>query len=346
MKHLTILTLSALMLLCTGCANKYAGTASNYAIPANKKAIMDDFVAGKLPSSYVPAAFFAHFPGPKQGEGAVRSHLDFYLRGNADILKVQFEQSAPNIRDYEKQETWDNIKPIPEDFYRPTLEVVKGIQAIAGKDVYVLPTIYSPFQVAFHALKEKGVRYAAVNRPDDLKRLLDNYATALKWLVRECKNAGIEGFYMTCQGGEKKYYNIPDFYKNFVRPYDLEVMNYCAEGTKMNMLHICDWEGVYDDLTRYADYPGHIINTPIDLDGTIVTMKDAVKMFGGRPVLGGLERKGIIISGKAEDVAKASAKAIADGPAGKMMLGAECTVSSAPMENIHTAIATAHRGGK
>ena len=159
---------------------------------------MDAFVAGKLDPSYVPAAFFSHFPGPYQGEGAVRHHLNFYLRGNADVLKVQFDQNAPRVRDYEKQETWANMQNIPEDFYRPTLEVVKGIQNIAGKDVYVLPTIYSPFQVAYHALSEKGIRYAATNRPDDLKRLLDNYANALKWLVRECKNAGIEGFYMTC----------------------------------------------------------------------------------------------------------------------------------------------------
>mgnify|MGYP003299325045 CR=1 FL=1 len=172
------------------------------------------------------------------------------------------------------------MQNIPEDFYRPTLEVVKGIQNIAGKDVYVLPTIYSPFQVAYHALSEKGIRYAATNRPDDLKRLLDNYANALKWLVRECKNAGIEGFYMTCQGGEKKYYNIPKFYDTFVKPYDLKVMNYCVEGTKMNMLHICDLEGVLDDLTRYKNYPGNIVNTPIDLDGKEFTMKKSMSLFG------------------------------------------------------------------
>ena len=330
-------------------------------IPENKKAIMDAFVAGTLDPSYVPAAFFAHFPGPKVGEGAVRSHLEFYLKGNADILKVQFEQFVPRIEEPEKDETWAAIgspagtgtaepgspcSPIPEDFYRPILELVSGIQAIAGQDVYVLPTIYSPYQVALQALGESGIREAATNHPDGFKRLLDCYAASLQWLVRECVAIGIEGFYMTCQGGEMKYYDIPDFYGRFIRPSDLSVMNYCVERAHMNILHICDWEGVYDDLTRYADYPGQIVNTPIDLNGTRFTLNDGVAFFGGRPVLGGLERKGIILSGSAADVAAAASKAIADGPRGKMMLGAECTVSDAPMANIHAAILTAHRGGE
>lgn len=85
----------------------------------------------------------------------------------------------------------------------------------------------------------------------------------------------------------------PRILDDFVKPFDLEVMNFCMEDTKMNILHICDWEGVYDDLTRYA-----------------------------------------------------ASEAIASGPGGKMMLGAECTVSDAPMANIHVAIATAHHGGQ
>lgn len=232
-------------------ASSCCGGGEGGGIPANKKAVMDAFVAGTLDPSYVPAAFFAHFPGPKEGEGAVRSHLDFYLRGNADILKVQFEQRVP----------------------------------------------------------------------------------------------AIEGFYMTCQGGEMKYYDIPGFFDNFVRPFDLDVMNFCMEDTKMNILHICDWEGAYDDLTRYADYPGQIVNTPIDLNGVAFGLNDAVKLFGGRHVLGGLERKGIILSGSPSEVASAASAAIASGPRGLMMLGAECTVSDAPMANIHAAISTAHHGG-
>lgn len=339
MKKILILISAAAVLLAAGCNE------SQESIPANKKDIMDQFVAGTLNPSYVPAAFFIHFSSDsKVGEPAVKSHLEYFLKSNMDILKVQFEQRVPAIRDYELQESWDAVEPLPEDFYRPTLEVIARLQEVAGKDVYVLPTIYSAYQLATQSLGEKGVREGAVNHPDDLKRVLGYYADALKWLVSECKKIGIEGFYMTTQGGEMKYYDIPDFFSTYIKPFDLDVMGACTEGTKMNILHICDWEGTFDDLTRFADYPGQIVNTPIDLNGTPFTMKDGEKLFG-RPVLGGLERKGAINKVSPEEVEALVRKAIEEGPAGKLMIGAECTVSSAPIENIHAAVSAAHHYG-
>ena len=70
------------------CADK-----SSNSIPADKKEIMDRFVAGTLDPSYTPALFWGHFgSGKKLGEEAVKAHLQFYLKGGADMLKVQTEQ--------------------------------------------------------------------------------------------------------------------------------------------------------------------------------------------------------------------------------------------------------------
>ena len=111
------------------------------------------------------------------------------------------------------------------------------------------------------------------------------------------------------------------------------------------MMNICDWEGTYDDLARYVDYPGDIVNTPLDLNGTPFSVTDGEKLFK-RPVLGGLNRKKEIISGTTNDVKAVVQKAIADAPKGRIMIGAECTVSSAPIENIYTAIYTAHHANQ
>lgn len=336
-KAFCIAAAAALVLSSAGCADP---------VPTNKKEIMDQFVAGKLNPSYVPAAFFVHFsPDAKEGQAAVKAHLDYFANADGDILKVQFEQRVPRIRDYELQESWDAVEPLPEDFYRPTLEVIAGLQEEAGDAAYVIPTIYSAYQLATQSLGERGIREGAVNHPEDLKRVLGYYTDALKWLVSECKKIGIEGFYMTTQGGEMKYYDISGFFDTFIKPYDLDVMNACSEGTKMNILHICDWEGTYDDLTRYADYPGQIVNTPINLNGTPFTMKDGEELFG-RPVLGGLERMGAINTATPEEVGALVRTAIDEGPAGRLMIGAECTVSSAPLENIAAAISAAHNYGK
>lgn len=338
MKKNIFTVLAAAVFILSGCCQ------SQSPIPTNKKEIMDQFVAGTLDPSYVPAAFFVHFKGDKVGEGAVKSHLEYLLQANQDILKVQFEQRVAAIRDYDKDETWDAIEAIPVDFYRPTLEVVARLQEVAGRDVYVLPTIYSPYQVALQALREEGIREAATNHAEGFKRLLGYYSDALKWLVAECKAIGIEGFYMTTQGGEMKYYDIPGFFDSFIKPFDLDVMGACSDGTKLNILHICDWEGTFDDLSRFVDYPGQIVNTPINLNGTPFTLTDGEKLFG-RPVLGGLDRHGEIIKASAEEVETVVRTAIENGPAGKVMIGAECTVSSAPLDNIHAAVSAAHHYG-
>ena len=305
-------------------------------IPSSKKEIMDRFVAGKLPAKYAPAAFFVHFANDqKVGEAAVQAHLDYFHEVNPDILKVQFEQFAPRIRELEVRDDW-----MPEDYYRPTVEIIKRLQEEAGADTYVLPTVYSTFQVTTQSLGRR-IPQAAVEQPKALKSVLECYTKALIWFVKECKALGIEGFYMPTQGGETKFYEIPGFFETFIRPYDLAVMNECCKDTRMNILHICDWEGTYDDLAKFADYPGQIVNTPMTVDGKPFSLADGVKLFG-RPVLGGFNRQTEILSAPAETIAEMTRKILDEGPAGKIMIGADCTVSSAPHENLQAAVSTAH----
>ena len=315
---------------------------SKGSFPSNKKEIMDDFVAGKLDPSYVPAAFFIHFGvGKTVGEAAVRAQLEYLVATDMDILKVQFEQFVPRIRDLDTDEGWENFRELPVDFYRPTLDIITRLQQVAGRNVYVLPTIYSTYQVATQGLGPANIIEGFQHHPEALKKILDSYTNALLWLIKECKAAGVEGFYLPTQGGEMKYNEYPGFFENFVKPYDLKVMGEANEGTKMNILHICDWEGTYDDLTRFKDYPGQIVNTPIELNGKEFTLQDGYKLFK-RPVLGGLDRKKEIIHSSEDEIAKLVDKVLDNAPKGKTMLGAECTVSDAPLGNIQTAVYTAH----
>ena len=307
-------------------------------IPETKKGIMDAFVAGTLDPSYAPAAFFIHFGrDEKVGDAAVQAHLKYFRESGMDILKVQFEQMVPRIREMEE----GKIEFIPKDYYKPTLEIIAALQEAEGKDAYVIPTVYSTFQVANQSLGERRIRAAAVEQPELLKAVLDSYRDALIWLIEECKKVGIEGFYMCTQGGEMKFYDIPGFFDEFVRPYDLAVMGACARDTKMNILHICNWEGAYDDLTRYKDYPGQIVNTPMELNGEPFSLQDGIELFG-RPVLGGFDRKGEFNTLSDAEVAAEVHATLEGNPAGRVMIGADCTVGSAPLANIQAAVAAAH----
>ncbi len=118
-------------------------------------------------------------------------------------------------------------------------------------------------------------------------------------------------------------------------------MGEANNGTKMNILHICDWEGTYDDLAKFADYPGQIVNTPMVIDGQPFSLEDGVKLFK-RPVLGGFNRQTEILSAPESQIAAMVKDILATGPKGKVMIGADCTVSEAPIGNIQTAVYTAH----
>lgn len=300
-------------------------------VPANKKEIINQFIAGTLDPSYTPVLFWGHFgKDQKLGEGAVKAHLSLYEQGGCDILKVQTEKPMPRIEDL----TMDSPL-VPEDHYRPVLEVVKDIIAKVGNDVYVMPTILSTHQVALQAFRYEGVCKYAVERPTEYKRMLDSYTAAILWFIRECKAAGVESFFCATQGGEKKFYelNVPGgFFETYIRPYDLQVMNEAANGTKFTILHICDWEGEMDDLTRYLEYPGTMVNLPLNIAGKPLSTTDAYTLFG-RPVLGGFNRKTEIGKASPEVVAEMTHQIIADGPRGHLMISADCSIPS-PLENI------------
>ncbi len=308
---------------------------------ASKREIMDRFLDGKLETEYSPAAFFMHFgKDAKTGDAAVNAHLKYFLSTGMDIVKVQFEQGYGRIR-IEKPEDWDLIKPLPADFFAPTLDVIENILKIAGHEAMVLPTIYSPFQMLVQTVGAANVVKYAQEDPQRVTAALEIFTDALVNFAKDAKALGVDGFYTPSQGGEQKFYSVPDFFNRFVKPYDLRVMAECNKDTRCNILHICDYEGPYDDLTRFIDYPGQIVNTPNIVDGKPFSLTDGKKMFN-RIMMGGLDRKKTIHDGTPEEVADAVTKVKKDFD-GPLMIGAECTIKpDTPMQNIRSAIKTAH----
>ena len=305
-----------------------------------KREVMQDFLNGKRHGKYVPAMFFSHYPG-KTGRDAVYYHIRHLNRTGVDLLKIQFEQQQPKMR-IQSAEDFNKIQPLPRDFYNPTIEVIKEVLDIVGEETMVLPTVYSPFQVLRMQIGIPSVIRWAKEAPDQVLRVLRIYTDGLLNYVRDCKALGIDGFFTPTQGGETIYREVPDFFERFIRPFDLEVMKECNEGTHCNILHICDWEGPYDDLTPFLSYPGQIVNAPNVVNGKPFTPTDAEKLFK-RVILGGLERKGVINKGKPEEVTEAMKTLLRENK-GRLIVGAECTVdyNSTPIENIRAAVHAAH----
>lgn len=331
-----LIGLVLLLGVCTSCQQT---TKESVNTQLTKREIMQDFLKGKKHGNYVPTAFFMHFPA-KVGQDAVYYHIRHLARTGMDLLKVQFEQHQPNIK-IETSKDWEQIQPLPRDFYEPTVKVVKEIVETVGHETMVIPTVYSPFQVLRMQIGIPAVKRWAKEDPEQFMRALRIYADALLNFVRDCKALGVDGFFTPTQGGENIYNEVPDFFERFIRPFDMEIMTECNTGTHCNILHICDWEGPYDDLSRFVSYPGQIVNTPNVVAGKLFTPTDAEVLFN-RIALGGLDRKAVINKGTPDEVVAEVKKVISENT-GKLMLGAECTIDNrTAIENVRAAVRTAH----
>ena len=311
-------------------------------IPTNKREVMQQFLSGTLDESYVPAAFFMHFgKDARTGEKAIDAHLRYFLSTGMDFVKIQFEQGYGRIR-IEKPEDWELIKPLPSDFFTPTLEIIKYIYDIAGANAMILPTVYSPLQMLIQSVGDKTVIAYAKTEPERVKKALEYFTKALIGYVKACKKIGVDGFYTHTQGGEIKFYEVPGFFETFVKPYDIRVMQECNTQTQFNILHICDYEGKYDDLTRFVSYPGQIINAPCEVADQPFSLQACEQLFK-RPAMGGLYRKGAILKGSSDEIAKEIYELKKTLKGKRFILGADCTIlPQTPMNNIRTAIKTSH----
>jgi uroporphyrinogen decarboxylase len=118
-------------------------------------------------------------------------------------------------------------------------------------------------------------------------------------------------------------------------------MNEMKRSCAFNILHVCDYNGPYTDLSPFVDYPGHVVNCNPQLKGSKLPWTEIARMFG-RPCMGGMDRHSPIWLGGTVEVGRAAAQALDEAPR-PFMLGADCTLpSGVTWDNIRAAIDAAH----
>ncbi len=298
-------------------------------------------LANNEANDYVPAAFFMHFDAAyQQGQAAIDKHLEFFRYTGMDLVKVQYEQKPPTGVTVARPEDWANAPRVGEDYFEPTIRIVDGLVKAAKREAVVILTLYSPFMWARHVASDAVLTAHLKENPEAVKKGLAIMVENVLALVRGCKKVGVDGFYASTQGGEAFRFKGTDIFEKYIKPTDLAVwdeLKSCA----FNVLHVCDYEGSYEDLTPFLDYPGHVVNSSLHLGERTLTPKEVSQLFK-RPFMGGLERKGTIATGSPEAVKREVEAVLADAPA-NFMLAADCTVpSETSWDNLKAAIEAAH----
>jgi uroporphyrinogen decarboxylase len=305
----------------------------------NKRDTILSLASGSAPDT-VPAAFFMHFdPSCHRGQPAIDKHLEFFRATGMDFVKIQFEQPLPP-HPIQKPEDWATAPLYPDEFFEPMIAVADGLVKAAKSEAVVVMTLYSPFMWAGHLVDDALLVEHLRQNPDAVGKGLEIMTQNVLKVVRGCQRVGIDGFYASTQGGESDRFGGSEIFTKVIQPTDRAVWDE-IEGCTFNILHVCDYDGPYDDLTPFLDYPGHVVNASLTVGGKTLSPKEIAQMFK-RPFMGGLERKGVLATGSKDDIRREAEAILAQAP-DQFILAADCTVpSDTPWDNLRAAVDAAH----
>ena len=305
-----------------------------------REAVLDLLDPDKI-QEYTPAGFFIHFdPNNHFGKAAVDKHLEFYRYTDMDLVKIQYERNFPYQPEIKQPEDWHKLPLFGIDFFQPQLEAVEGLVNAAKRDSVVIVTLYSAFMCAGQASNGLITEHLRKN-PEQAKKGIEIATESLLVFVRECIKMGVDGFYASTQGGESARFEDKSIFHEYVKPYDLILMEEINRSCIFNVLHVCDFAHGYDDLTPFLDYPGQVVNCNPHVSKQELSGREISEMFG-RPFMGGLERKGFITTGSEMEIKREVEQVLHHAP-NKFFLAADCTLPhDVNWDNIKTAISTAH----
>ena len=323
-------------------AGSFAMAGKRLTAAPSKRDIMMNILKKDAPRDYIPAAFFIHFDEKsKLGESAVGKHLEFFRATGMDFVKIQYEREFPRLATIKKAEDLKSMPLYKLDFYEPELQAVRGLVKAAKQEALVLITVYSPFMCAGHTAGLPELTSHLNENPEAVKKGLEIITESLMFFVKECIRIGVDGFFASTQGGEAGRFKTPSTFSDYVKPYDIVLMKELNRACPFNILHVCEYNGPYADFSPYLDYPGHVVNCNPKLTSKTLTWKEVQQMFK-RPIMGGMDRHGIMAKGSPEQIRKEVASVLKDTPR-PFILGADCTLpGDIKWENIRTAIDAAH----
>ena len=306
----------------------------------SKRDTLLELIHSPNPPAYVPAAFFMHFdPDCHAGQAAIDQHLRYFQATGMDIVKIQYEQKPPPAS-ISTPADWARAPRCDADFFAPSIRVAEGLVRAARDEALVIMTVYSPFMWAAQTAGADTLAAHLREQPEAVRAGLEVMTENVLTLVRGCREAGVDGFYVSSQGGEAFRFPGTDLFETYVKPTDLAVWE-AVKSCEFNVLHVCDYAGPYADLTPFLDYGGHVVNCSLHVGDQILRPAELAQMFG-RPFMGGMERLGVIAGGELDSIRQAAQDVLAAAPE-RFILAADCTIpSETPWEHVKAAIDAAH----
>lgn len=182
-----------------------------------------------------------------------------------------------------KADEWDLVKPLSgvEGEYAVVLESQRLFLKQAPKTPLV-QTVFSPLTTAFKLTTESTLLEHIRNHPKKIHQALEKITeTTIQW-AKAAVAGGAAGVFMATQMSRKDQLTVPE-HAEFVKKYDLAVLEAIKSDTWFNMYHI---HGKHVWFEEFSDFPVQSFNWHDRDDGP--SQSEARKIVPGKCFCGGL----------------------------------------------------------
>ncbi|WP_367342366.1 uroporphyrinogen decarboxylase family protein [Limosilactobacillus sp.] len=315
----------------------------------------------------VPASFWRHFADneftnafedPSVIKINLDGHRDYLAQVDVDFVKTMLDGYFPypfrGVDDPNDPHSLAKIQPLADDdpWISQQVDLARQQKQLVG-DKPIFVTMFSPMYLFKWALIQHYVdpllladhRFADLYEkdPELVKHVLDVIAHDLGKVAKAVMQTGIDGIYYSTQSVQDDRLNNSHFFTQVMEPTDQLVQEAINAVSPLNILHICGFDGAYNHLDWFTDYPLQVINWATKTDG--YSLAKGQKLFGGRPVLGGLDNstKGVLYRGNEEEIKDAVHRLIDEAGSHGVIIGADCTVPrDINYDHLRWAIEAAH----
>lgn len=224
---------------------------------------------------------------------------------------------------------WDRVDELDVDAsptLRDAVTTVRLARAAVGPDVPVLPTVFTPLSVARYLAGDEVLLEGAAHHPAALARALDAITRTTRSLVAGLIGAGADGVYFSMFPASRTMLDSTT-YRDLALPHDRRVME-AAEGGWLNVAHF----HLPEPLLEHApSLPVHAVSW--EHAGTGPGLGEGMAITG-RPVIGGVDQRGILDRGTPAQVRAAVQDAHRES-GGRVVLSTSCSYPlGVPAENI------------
>ncbi len=310
----------------------------------NRRQRFDHYLAGQ-PVDRVPIGFWHHYcsftemstglTDPSVFERNVEGHRASKQLFEPDIVKIMTDSLLTLPVDVSRVTSaadLKNVEPVSvqSDYVQKNVELVSRVREMYDEDIPIFTTGFTPLFPLRRALTTGGLMDRDESRflkylqedpeavADALKILGEGIAEMHRYIITKC---GIDGIYLSVNN--RAHFLPDDIYRKYVSPYEKAVLADANRYAKANLLHICGYAGLANNLELYRDYDAAAFNWSVSAEG--LSLAEGKKFFN-KPVLGGFEQQGVLYKGTKKEVEETTFRLLEESGQIGIMLGADCTV--------------------